>query len=257
MKKIIMILGLLVALVLTCASTIVPSKADTNVQKTLGDFARDFYPNIEGTNWNEKAITALNVFESRKNQKYVKVFSGSQTDCENFATFFNTHYAFSVETMVTLGVYSDGSYGVYFENTNNADAKIQKYKEITTKAKNLANSLKGNTQTETVNNIINYIQTNAVFDVQNYMNPDTNVHNKIYYGFYDGNKIVCRGYAITFCQLCRFNGIRCEVLSVVNKKTNTRHAINKVYFDGQELFVDTTWQRTSKTLFDDFVIVNW
>ena len=77
MKKIIMILGLLVALVLTCASTIVPSKADTNVQKTLGDFARDFYPNIEGTNWNEKAITALNVFESRKNQKYVKVFSGS------------------------------------------------------------------------------------------------------------------------------------------------------------------------------------
>ena len=68
---------------------------------------------------------------------------------------------------------------------------------------------------------------------------------------------MCRGYAITFCQLCRFNGIRCEVLSVKNKKTNTRHAINKVYFDGQELFVDTTWKRTSKILFNDFVIVNY
>lgn len=257
MKKIIMILGLLVALALTCASTIVPSKADTNVQKTLGDFARDFYPNIEGTDLNEKAITALNVFESRKNQKYVKVFSGSQTDCENFATFFNTHYAFSVETMVTLGVYPDGTYGVYFNDTNNADETIQKYKAIVAKAKNLASSLKGNTQTETVNNIINYIQTNAVFDVDNYLNEDPNVHNKTYYGFYDGNKIVCRGYAITFCQLCRFNGIRCEVLSVENTKTHTRHAINKVYFDGQELFVDTTWKRKSNTPFKDFAIVNY
>lgn len=256
MKKTIMILGLFLALAFTLMATVVPSKADTNVQKTFGDIARDVYVNID-SEYKEKAITAFNIFEKRQNQKYVTVFQGSKEDCEKFATFFNTCYAYTVDTMVTFGKYPDGHYEVYFKDTFNANERMSKYQESVAKAKELAKTLKGNNDTETMDNIVNYIQTNAVYDYEKAKETNAVEHNKTYYGFYEGNKIVCRGFAIAVCQLCRLNGIKCEVISSTYNKTGVRHAFNKVYHDGKETYVDATWKRKSDTFFSDFTRVDY
>jgi len=69
-----------------------------------------------------------------------------------------------------------------------------------------------------------------------------------------GRKAICEGYAVLFQELCRQNGIRCEIVigrvsnntamiaRVRNRKNfSTNHAWDKVMINGTWYYVDPTW----------------
>lgn len=60
-------------------------------------------------------------------------------------------------------------------------------------------------------------------------------------------KGICEGYATLFYELCKYNNIKCEVVTGKVKKVKNGkahyagHAWNRVYFNEQWFYIDATW----------------
>ena len=73
-------------------------------------------------------------------------------------------------------------------------------------------------------------------------NPLEMSYKQSAYGAFINHKCVCQGYAEAYKKLLNSQGIICEVLCGVVKKSGEHHAWNLVSFDGRKYYhVDVTW----------------
>jgi len=154
-----------------------------------------------------------------------------------------------------------------FSAVDNRVLKLKKhYRNIPTLAQDITVGF--NTDEEKVRAIFRWMTENIAYDVVDYHKKNKTVGSikykgrlskeeqaekweEIYYKYATKvlrkNKGICEGYATLFYELCKYNNIKCEVVSgVVKKERNGKiryagHAWNKVYFNEQWFYLDVTW----------------
>ncbi len=157
-------------------------------------------------------------------------------------------------------------YGDY-SAIDNVVLKMKKnYHSIPKLAKDITDPFE--TDEEKVRAIFRWITQNISYDVVEYHNKNRTVGSVSYKGkiskeekaekwediYYKyatkvlrKNKGICEGYATLFYELCKYNNIKCEVVTgKVKKMKNEKpryysHAWNKVYFNEQWFYLDVTW----------------
>ena len=98
----------------------------------------------------------------------------------------------------------------------------------------------GMTDREKVLAIHNWIVNSTRYDYGNYLAntiPDISYEKE---GVFLNHVAVCAGYADAFCYLSKIVGLRCEYVSGY-ARSGGGHAWNRVFIDGQWLYLDCTW----------------
>ena len=218
----------------------------------MNEYVRTLYTQTQYQEFDNAVSNAFKIYEENKNSNdIVIVYSGNKSDCTRFRDYMNYNYGYTIKMRVEL-LQSGDTYMVGFLNTLNADEAINEYKKEAENAKAIAASLKGTTQDETINNIINWVKTNAKY-AYNISDEDAFSYD---YGIYSGKEILCQGYADAVYQLCAMNGIKADILNAVHSN-GVNHAINRVYYSDIARYVDTTKiNSVSDVLWDDTQLVN-
>ncbi len=169
--------------------------------------------------------------------KKVIIFTGTQTECDNFVNYFNYYYGFVYE-LIAWTINSSGGYSlVAADITDTTPLDIQRYKTEVLQVKALADTLKGRNEMDTVYNIANWVNDNIKYEYS-YCNLDTNSTLKIYYDVINTRKTICKGQAMLINELACMNGISSRVsIGVLN---GGPHAWATVFIDGMPYDIDVT-----------------
>lgn len=217
------------------ANEYITNQSEDNSNISISEYVKTLYQTTQYPELDAAVCNAFKTYEDNKNSPdIVFVYSGTKSDCTRFRDYLNYNYGYTIKMRVEL-MQVGSEYKVGFMDTLNADEAIAEYKNEAEKAKSIAASLKGNTQDETINNIINWVKTNAKY-AYNVSDEEAFSYD---YGIYSGKEVLCQGYADAVYQLCAMNGIKAEILNAIHTN-NVVHAINRVYFSDIPRYVDTT-----------------
>lgn len=239
----------LTALILACSFVITSSASSVLADNTthtqeiaeinLTDYIRELYPDTVKDTAEAEAFNIVNRIETGDrssanlpsfvlSSQNPYVYYGSTADVNYYYNLLGYEYGF-VELDLYMGIFNEDKNRGLFSNIKDFNAFKKEYVRVAEKAKNIANTLKRGSQMETAKAIYDYVYRNAVTKGQ------TDGYRGAT-GFYDGKAIVCTGFASSISQLCRFNGIKCNVIT--GTQDGAPHAWNKLEIDGKIYYAD-------------------
>lgn len=209
-----------------------------NTEKDISSYLQSVYKTTSRPEYDSYVFDG---FKKIENNKYsstpVDFFSGTLEECVSFRDYFNYEYGYTSDIHVIVYRASDSEqYKVGILDTANLDKRLNEYFTEVKKAKEIADSLKGNTNDETIMNIINWVQNNVFYDYSLHGNATNEELINSYYGAYSGKKVICTGFSMVVHQLCAMNGIPSRIeLGTYN---GDMHAWNSIQFDSGFKHVD-------------------
>lgn len=198
------------------------------MENSLSNYMAGYFQVTSRPDLDAKMLDFIKIFEQNKNSSSsVVVASGSLTECEQLRDYFNYNFCFTSGLRVECQKSSVGSYIVAFPNTLNADQKIAAYRLQAEKQKELALTLKGSTNDETIVNIQRWLNDNLIYDYDSYLSQAQNPYESYYVDYSNLAKpILCKGYSSAFYYMCSINGIWAETVTGIYNGTN--HSWNRV-----------------------------
>lgn len=223
------------------AEPLIATKIDAENMDTETDISSYLQSVYKTTSRPEYDSYVLDGFRKMKNNKNssapIEIFSGTFEECVSFRDYFNYEYGYISDIHVmAYRTSASEQYKVGIYDTTNLDKKLKEYFAEVKKAKAIADSLKGNTNDETIINIINWVQNNVSYDHSLHGNATNEDLINSYYGAYSGKKVICTGFAMVVHQLCSMNEIKSRI--ELGTYDGGMHAWNSIQFDSGFKHVD-------------------
>lgn len=233
---------LFTACALSIMTATFPSFADTvdASQTTLTEYVKNMYPENVIEPGEQDAFNIFYRVETgdfsmsnlpvwMTSSKWNYVYAGTEQEVYYYYDLMGYEYGFA-DLKGSIGSVGGQPVMGYIANIDDFSQFKAEYIRVAEKAKEVAKTLKGANDLETLENIYSYVAENANIDSgesDGYLGRT---------GFFDGKKIRCSGFASAVAQLCRFNGIRCTVVSGTYK--GRAHAWNRVIIGENTYYVD-------------------
>ena len=209
----------------------------SNYMKTV--YKTSLYPELD-----PYIYRAFDLIEQNQtlNDPIVVYTAASKDELLKFRNYFNGYYGFTHEFRVTGYMKNNNTYLAVFNGNGQTPQLINEYYQKVNRVQTIANALKGNSDDNTVENIMQYIHNNIQYDLSI---PEKDKEEKIksYYAIFDTNKTICYGFSLAVHHLAAMNGIP----STLEKGYYTKpdgamapHAWNTIFYHGSMKFCDTT-----------------
>ena len=144
----------------------------------------------------------------------------------NISHYINNEFGYARGIYVNVYRLENGRFAMGFDSTAHQTKTRQDFYYEAETMKSVAASLKGGTETETLQNIFRYVKENYPrADYQDEEDP-----RNYYYGWFTGHPLICNGRAKMVSMLARHNGLRGQV--VFGFLNGGPHAWAEVYADG-------------------------
>lgn len=212
---------------------------------TLGEYMKSVYTYSVSPEFDQAVFYALDLIDQNQNsnQPITVYTSSNKEDVLKFRENFNGNFGYTPDFRVKAYQKQNGEFCAIFDGHGMTSQLINEYFQKVARVKAIADSLKGNTDDETVENICRYITTNIQYDYDMVNYADQDKIRGYYSIFDDTNKTICYGFAMAAHHLATMDGIPVTIergvyISKDNKENP--HGWNTIMYHGSMHTCDLT-----------------
>ncbi len=208
----------------------VAGRGASSKMKSLADYALSVCELTPRPEWDHYVRECYESYESLPPSPWFSYLTTGRTrDAEEMlqiANYVNNEFGFSRGVYVDAYRLTGGGCTLGFERTDGKSGAKNSYLFAAEKMKEKAQEMKGETETETLDNIFRYTR-DSYSSVEI---PEGGDPRDYYYGWFSGNTLNCNGRAKMISMMSRMNGLNAQV--VFGKYNGADHAWAEVMADG-------------------------
>ena len=178
----------------------------------LADYAGQLYQESPHPEWDKYMNCCYTIYEENPGidgPVYIKETRRKQMEeLILISHYINNEFGYARDLYINVYRLTDGGYALGFAHTMKEREALEEYRHEAETMEQKAKELKGNTETETLNNIFAFAK--AEYPRAEYGDDDD--PRDYYYGWFSGHPLICNGRAKLVSMMARFNGMDAQVV---------------------------------------------